>query len=313
MVYEHLFFNLTFPTVDTDALRKPNHFILSNVRLNLNFVPKQENLNKSELLSITKEAEKPIYREQNLLLLGRKSTDIVRVSISKNLILIYGNKHTGLQHINLRHSRFQGEPFWKKTKGNSEEYILDNPSSFSVSTIPFFDYIRIAEDLFKEENLNLKNNTNKKYCDLYEGEVTLNHIEKSRYRLVLYKDTRIIHSLYPVEDKFTQKKIVNYYKGSASITEYLASCITIIKVPYLNHENIVIYRAIFRLDDYNRTDRLYIEMNSKEGKPFISKYIGEKPLTYDIHNPSIMMGFQFTDLSMIEEIISKIDKEINWA
>ena len=277
-------------------------------------MPTQEKLKKSELLAITIEAKKPIYQEQNLLLMGRKPTDIVRVSASKHLILIHGNKYTGLQHINLRHNRFQGAPFWKKkTNGTTEEYILDNPSSFSTSTIPFFDYIRIAEELFKEENLNLKNNTNKKYCDLYEGEVTLNHIEKSRYRLVLYKNTRIIHSLYPVEDKFTPKKIIDYYKGSASMTEYLSSCITIIKVPYLNHENIVVYRAIFRLDDFKKTDRLYIEINSKKGKPFISKFIGEKPLTYNIHNPEIMMGFQFTDLSRIEEIISNIDKKINWA
>lgn len=275
---------------------------------------KEERLNKSDLLEITKEAEKPIYKEQNLLLIGRKPTDIVRVSVKKGLILIHGNEHTGLQHINLRHNQFQGSPTWKKkSKGGLKEYILDNPSRFSISTIPFYDYIRIAEELFKEENKNIENNTNKKYCDLYEGDVTLNHIEKSRYRLVLYKDTRIIHNLYPVEGKFTKKKIINYYKGSVSMTEYCASCLMIIKVPYLNHKNIVVYRAVFRIDDYRKTDRLYIEINSKEGNPFISKYVGERPLTFDIKSPRFMMGFQFTDLSAVEEIILEIDNKINWA
>ena len=276
----------------------------------MQIMSKESCLNITELDQIIKEAKNPIYKESNLLFLGRVKTDIIRVSKNKELILIHGNSKTGLVHINERHNSILNKPFWKQKKDEGEtQYILDNPSRFSISTIPFYDYVNIAEKLFVPKYINKKNNINPKYSDLYEGDVDLGHIESSRYRLILYKGTKVIHNLYPVGNKFTPKKIINYRKGNASMMQDHYNCISIIEIPYLNHNNRTIYKAIFKFDRINNTEILFIQINSPSGKPIITKYIGERPLHVNIVSPMLMMNYDLEDLSYIEKIISLINTQ----
>jgi len=271
-------------------------------------------LNEFELSQVIEEAKNPIYRQQNLYIPGRKKTDVLRVSPNKMLILIKGNSKTGFEHINQRHSNVYRKPYWNRMKQDgTDKYILDNPSRFSISTIPFFDYIRISEALYTKENLNAKNNTSPEYCDVYEGQVELNHIEKSHYRLILYKETRVIHNLYPIGGAFTPKKIINYHKGSASMKRYLSSCVSIISIPYFDYKETVIYRVIFRLDEFEKSDKLYIEICSKNGDPLICRYIGFRPLKFDLDSPLLMMAFEFSDMSYVENVLAQIDSKRNWA
>ena len=67
-------------------------------------------LTKEEIETILLEAKNPIYKDPRVLTLGRKKSDIVRVSPLNELILINGNAKTGLTHINQRHLQFQEIP-----------------------------------------------------------------------------------------------------------------------------------------------------------------------------------------------------------
>jgi hypothetical protein len=266
-------------------------------------------LNKDELERVIEIARNPIYKQSNVLFIGSNKTDIIRVSPNKELILIYGNNKTGLIHINNRHNSIFKLPYWKKKKIEGKNiFILDNPSQYSKSTIPFYDYIAIAEEVYNQKNLNTKCNTNPLNYDLYEGDVDLGHIENCTYRLILYKGTKVIHNLYPKDDKFTPKKILNLHKGSVSMIQNLRNCISIIEIPYLNHANIPIYKIIFRLDEITKYEKLFIQINSDKGIPLICKYLGERPYNrFDQKSSLKLLGYEFADLSAIEKIIYQIE------
>ena len=264
-------------------------------------------LSEVELEQVMQKAKDPIYKQSNLLHFGRAKTDIFKVSPNMGLILIYGNTRTGFVHINDRHNSFNNKPYWNKVIREGKEYYnLDNPSRFSIKSIPFYDYINIAEELYKKGNLNIKNNSNPEYIDLYEGEVDLGHIESSRYRLLLYKGTKVIHNLYPIENKFTPPQIINFRRGAPSMNHHLKSCVAFIKIPYLDHNNNTIYEVIFRLDEVTKTEKLFIQINSSTGEPIITKIVGERPISADHISTQRMMSYEFADMSFIEKIISNI-------
>jgi hypothetical protein len=257
-----------------------------------------------ELKKIELDAQNPIYKNQLLLHMGNNKTDIIRVSTLHNLVFIRGNTKTGFYHINERHGNQYEKPFWKKEKGKN---ILGNPSQFSSNTIPILDYISIADQLFTPDNLNIKKNTNKKHTDLYQGKADIKHIGQVPYRLILYKNTRIVHNLYPITSEFTNKWKINYFRGNISMSSKFINDISTINIPYLNHNDIIIYEVILRYSENIKKEKLYIQKNNENGDPFITHYYGQREVEYDIHNQFFLNQFQYGDLSYFEKLILEID------
>ena len=125
---------------------------------------------------------------------------IMNLSEKNLLILIKGNKHTGFDHIHQRHEFFSWIPHWKEVNGN---YYLDNPERLSPKSVPILDYVIIADEVYKEENLNLTNCKAPDLYDMYTGIIEY-YGGKHLFHLLLHKRSKIIHTLYP--DESIQKK-----------------------------------------------------------------------------------------------------------
>lgn len=265
-------------------------------------------LNAEELHQVTVDSLNPKYKNPQLLNFCRHKTDISRVSEANDLILINGNKKTGLVHINNRHNRIYNVPFWNKSK-DKDNYKLDNPSKFSSSNSTYFDYIKIADELYGQKSSCKSNSTKTKYYDVYEGNVCSKHSGSIPYRLVLYKNTKVIHTLYPTSNKFTPDRIINFHKSFASLSMNFGNSISTIEIPYSNHNGTNIYKAIFQFNCVNKTEKLYIQRNLFDGIPFITHYIGVRVIKVEEYSPFIMMQYQYEDLLFVETMIMKIDNQ----
>jgi hypothetical protein len=267
-------------------------------------------LNIDELEEVIEKSKDPIYKQPNLIFLCNKKTDIVRVTPKHNLIFIFGNSKTGMNHINDRHNYLYHKPYWKEDKKSSaEKIVLEVPSRFHLSTTPYFDYTKIAEDLFNNENLKVESNKKPKFFDVYEGIVDLKRIEPIPYRLVLYKGTKVIHTLYPISNKYTPEKIVNYRRGGSTFSMNPIKGTSTLEIPYYNHLDDAIYKLIIRFHEIDKKEKFYIQKNTNDGTPFIVHYIGERTLTVTEVTPKWAMSFDIADLSYFERIILRMEKK----
>jgi hypothetical protein len=123
-------------------------------------------------------------------------TDIFSISTNKKLIFIQGDNFTGLQHINMRHR------FYTNAQSKISKNSFVATSRFPKDLGKLFDYQKISEALYNPENVDSKNN-NPILFDVYKGKADETGIE---YRLILYKGTKIVHTLFPIEKKKQKKK-----------------------------------------------------------------------------------------------------------
>ena len=151
----------------------------------------------------------------NLIHPGFKKTDIMRISLDKKLILFKGNEHTGYQHIYDRHNPIMKGSTW------SQSGSLNESTKFSFNHTPIFYYLIIGEAIYCPKNLNLEKNTRPDSFDLYIGSYTDPWNITNSYRLLLYKDTKIIHNLFPEQRVYRKFKPVNGFnlrQGSTGFT-----------------------------------------------------------------------------------------------
>lgn len=268
-------------------------------------------LTKEEIQSIEKEAENPIYRESKILHLGMNYFSILRVSIEKGIILIRGNEDTGLEHINLRHNEYQKRPFWKMEldKAGNEQIKLDNPSKFSNLSIPIFTYTEIADKVFSEENKKIEENKNPDLFDVYSSEFTHRDGSVMKYRLVTYKDSKIIHTLIPLKKTYTRDKILDLYRGAPHGEQSLMTGNIKIEIPYLNHENEIICKLIFLIDGQTLKEEVFIEYFKRKNAS-ISYKIAERHIIGKIDVPRYLTYLQFNDLREFEKSLKALLKMI---
>jgi len=263
-------------------------------------------LSTDEIKLIEEEAKHPIYRNSSAIFIGGGFASVERVS-EKGLILIRGNKHTGLEHINHRHSRYTSGSFWKQEKDEhgNEKIKLDNPSKFSGYTIPIVTYVEIADQIFSEENKKVEENKNTDLFDVYSGEYIHRDGTKMRYRLVTYKDTKIIHTLYPLKKTFTREKILNLHRSRPSGEHNLGKGLIKIEIPYLDYTNEIVCKLIFLIDEVALSEEVWVEYPSV---PLDSKHhiIAHRKLAKMIEVPKYMSHLEFKDIKEFEKIVKKI-------
>jgi hypothetical protein len=179
-------------------------------------------------------------RQPNLInLFGKSHKTIFNLSYENGLILIQGNEYTGFEHIRRRHEFYSRHSFWKeKTNTIKNELILDKPSKFSPRSTPILDYVKISDKLYKPENLNNSKNKNPELFDMYTGKITY-HGNTLIYHLLIYKDSKIIHTLYPDKSVKKIKKLKGFHfsRGAISVSHDLFSHIINIKIPYFDGHN----------------------------------------------------------------------------
>lgn len=202
-------------------------------------------LTSDEIQFILEDSKKSIYTVDNLVHPCFTKTHIVKVSKETGLILFYGNSATGYKHIIERHANSTLKPFWK------ENNKLESPSKFSNEIAPYF-YLKLADQIYKPENLNSHKNTSSEVFELYEGESILNGIH-GEYRLILYKNTKIINTLYPLSKVANLKlNTGSFARGGISFSYDTKNAVTTLKIPYKDSNDKVVYQIVIT---YKKIDR----------------------------------------------------------
>lgn len=244
----------------------------------------------------------PGFRDPNAIGIGENKLSILKVSPKNGLIFTQGNEDTGFTHIQNRHNFWTDKFYWKNSpKG----FHLENPSKFNRKSISLFDYSDIADDLFKSENLNSFKNKRDDVFDLYLGFVTNKVNGDMNYRMLLYRGTKIIHTLFPEERTNNKKKHIDLVRGEAEGKFFLNNGILTLSVPYLNHENRVIY-SLQIVKNYSIKEAQYLLINHKTEMCYqlLTETI-EKIEKLQIELETL----QRTDLDKIEQIIKSIESK----
>lgn len=255
-------------------------------------------LSQGEKDFIIEDSKNPDYKKDNLIFHGFRKTDVMQVSPSTGLILFFGDENTGFKHFHERHSNTSLKPFWNEKKK------LDVPSKFSNWIIPFFHYLKIADEVFKSENLNLEKNTSKNNFDLYIGECRICG-EVQKYRLLLYKETTIIHNLYP-ETNISNLKLntSSYARGAVSFEYDFDNCKTSLTIPYKNSSNEIIFEIVIIFLEYDN-EKIVLIRKYDNGVIIKEKQIEKSKFDHST-NPIQLFSNQYADLSKYESKFGKL-------
>lgn len=122
------------------------------------------------------------------------------------------------------------------------------PNVFSIKKFLDLDFITIADEIFKTENSNIDDNTSIELYDLYVGNSL--YLDKPiTYNLLLYKNSKIIHNLFPTENQFNKypKGFQLYRKLVKSQCDYYNGYFEY-EINYFDNEGKNLYKLIFTLN-----------------------------------------------------------------
>lgn len=154
--------------------------------------------------------------------------EIKHITPVHKLIFIQGNQYTGLNHIIFRHNYFSNEhsPVYSK---------FIETSKFHKDSHLLLDYSTISERLYLPKNLNIVRNKHPDQFDIFTA--CLSEFNNKEYSLILYKDTKIVHTLFPNEKNKKKKK----FRRGKMIVQKVDFRTTVAVIPYYNFENIARY------------------------------------------------------------------------
>ena len=256
---------------------------------------------ETEIRLIEKEANNPWYKQDNILIQPEDYKSIIKVT-EKGLVFIYGNSDTGLNHINERHRHRNGN--YKLTKGK-----VENPSLFNLNACSIKDYTQIADEIFVNGKKVL-DKTGSELFVVYKG-----NYQNDEYKLVLYKGSRIIHTLYPQKKKnnISKRQLIKYVLGEMKATHLLSKNVYTVTIPYVNSEDIVKYAFHFRLKPEINIEELWIEIKNNPQHHDLVILINEKKIhlpdaNYKEYIKKIFGTFEMGKVIILEKLIDKIER-----
>ena len=235
-------------------------------------------------------------------------TEILSIS-SKNLIMIKGNSDTGYDHIRERHNFFTTKIYTKKKQNG--EIGFQNQSKFPNNIAPI-DFLKIANDIYSPENEVIDNlNEGAKYFDLYLSSVTFPDFEKPEsVRLLVYKNTKIIHSLFPVRDTFSRKiKQINNFpfrRDKVEVEFFRNDTFIQVRIPYVDVNEKLWYSIFIDKDFIENIEKWRILI-------FLGHHISKYSIDY--HEQSAIKlnlyksFYQYSDLRITERFIKDFDEK----
>lgn len=250
--------------------------------------------------TLEQERQNPLFNIPMAISFGKERHSILRISPIKKIIFIKGDSTTGFEHINDRHSYWSDKSYWKVTDSKIK---LDSPSKFSRKSIPIGEYIDIADKLYDASNLNLEKNKKPDLFEMYSGIITDSGNVEMKYHMLLYKGTRIVHTLYPHSDKH-KKKIINYVKGKPKAEYHTKNDTFIIAIPYLNNLNIVVYSFQVIKNYENNIEKWVIVHHQLKQAVNIREF----PIKEKVEFEEDIRRAEYADLSEIEKIIKQLEE-----
>ena len=172
---------------------------------------------------LTPELIKEVLRQANdivwqmgvLAKFTKKWYDVLTVS-PLGLIHIEGNEDTGWKHISQRHGYFSDKCYFG-------DGAIGNPNKFTRRSVPIEDYRSIADEIYRQNQIDNKEHPDTALFVKYRGKTAgyngSNGVEMD-FHLVLYKGTKIVHSLYPaknLEGKLPKKVLKEFIRANVKI------------------------------------------------------------------------------------------------
>lgn len=268
-----------------------------------------------ELNSIQESARKNSYlKDPMYVAISKHPTGVLTLSSIHGLIFAKGNEYTGFEHIVQRHEQWTSRPHWIKSidENDNNYFRLQDQGLFRPDSFPIYDYCMIADSLYKNENLNVEKNKRPDLFEMYTGEYTHQDLEISKYNLLIYRGTKVVHTIYPQSNKNNPKRVkgFNYSRGGASSSWDFKNSITMIEIPYFDHNNIVRYLLIFRKVSDKLT--VIIQINDNLGNPWKSIFVGGRRIDIskyrDDFDPFDVIRLEYGDLREFERKILELDK-----
>lgn len=272
-------------------------------------------LNEQEIKGILRnEYNNPVFKYYGIRLMAidkHSFNEVIAISDKNNLILIKGNEDTGDMHIRERHN------FWSLKKyiiTNKEGGLtFQNQSKFPMNIAPI-DYLKIADEIFLKENL-IEDNPHEMAdkFDLYIGEYQFEEQKKERVKLLLYKGTKIIHSLFLVSSKYNSKRVSKFpfTRGQVSLRVKKGKNVDEIFIPYLD-TNLKLRFGI-SIEKYPSQDLEHIYLlifNTKDYSHHNFIKLLERKLTVLPSKKHEEISYQYCDLRDIENYIIFINEGI---
>jgi hypothetical protein len=261
--------------------------------------------------------QNPHLANPNCFNIGTDPCSIIKISPKTGLILVQGNEFTGFEHIHSRHEFFSIIPYWTEVEKNNGQFKmkLQDQSRFRPDSVPFWDYINIADSLYKAENLNVEKNRRQNDFDLYYG----NHKNKDGildlYKMLVYKDSKIIHTFYPQANKNNKKRLsnFNFYRGIVNARQYYEDDLVEISIPYLNSDKKIKYSILIRKYLGHKMEEAIILVHDENENPngFVSA--AERKFSNFDSVPIEILFWQHTDLRNLENYIKKIDNQFFYS
>jgi hypothetical protein len=274
------------------------------------------------IAEVLRQANDFVWRIGVLAKLTKNWYDVMTIS-PKGLIFIEGNSDTGWKHITERHGYFSNRSYF----GDGS---IGNPNKFTRTSVPIDDYRMVADDVFTPNNKDNKIHPDSHLFEKFKGKSShytgSNGIEQE-FHLVLYKGTKIVHSLYPsknLEGKIPKRILRDFIRSKDKITATTRpkDDYYIVKIPYENKQGIVRYIIIFKIDSSSLMTKGYIQVNNFDGADWFTTYPHLCYFKVNTVLPSTFFGnipieftrfintLCFTNLSKLEVVIADIEAQL---
>ena len=255
----------------------------------------------------------PVLRYHGYILIPKEHhphTALIAVSDRHSLFLINGNSETGNQHIIERHN-YWSTKLYTVQKENGEP-VFQNQSKFPGDVSPIH-FLMIADEIYKPENLIVDNtHADSDKFDLYIGEFLFEKKNKEKVKLLVYKDTKIIHSLFLQSAKYNKKRVKKFpfARGVVKYAKKKPNEFRKILIPYIDSNGKLSFGiTIEKYPDQNREDIIIMIFDPESSD--LSKYnfikIQEREINNFINEQAEEFNYQHADLREVEQIIQKLD------
>jgi hypothetical protein len=196
-----------------------------------------------DLNEILYDSTDPKYQNRKVYYPGFTKCQIQQISES-GLILVTGNDDTGYNHIMKRHNPIRLDTF------NCVKEILDTPTTFEYDFLPIIHIILIADDIYTNgEKKSLQDNSP---FELYVGKSNALATSYNEYKLLIYKHTKIIHTLYPLKSDSKRKYSLQLrWSGSETMSDMVWHR-DAVKIDFENYNGILRVRLEIVHDNHNK-------------------------------------------------------------
>ncbi len=262
--------------------------------------------NKEDIEYIENEVStNPIFRYYGIRIanISKLSTKGIVCVSDKNLILTKGNSYTAYKHIKERHN-YWSINIYPKGKGFGAQ------SKFPKEIAPI-DFIKIADQIYSEKNLVVENVH--KDSDLFEkyiGEYTFQNNDVETINLILYKGTKIIHSLYPQQNKHNKLKNREkfpYARGIIKIKKSSLPNVKNVEIPYFDSNLKLKYVILIEKYLLKKTEEWRILTFDVNGKYIDDLIIGQRDLVEFPGETFERITYQHCDIRHIENYMKRLD------